>query len=157
MTLSDLIAKLEAAGGPRSTLDLSIAYVTGYWPQDRIEKLSRNANGEIVTVWFTDGPELGNPPNYTASVDAAISLAERVLPGWLWRLATCSVSDDAWIIPDFNDPVHGERLKREYPAAMRDPLEWFGTDVDLRPPGRPAIALCIAILTAVLKSKETGR
>lgn len=36
------------------------------------------------------------------------------LPGWLWRVMSCSVSDDARVTPDFNDPVHGERLRAEF-------------------------------------------
>jgi hypothetical protein len=85
------------------------------------------------------------PPNYTASIDAAVGLANRVLPGWAWRVATCCVSDDAWVFPDFNSPEHGSRLKAEF-SQERD---WADeTDVDLRPAGRPAIALCISVLKA---------
>lgn len=84
------------------------------------------------------------------SIDAAVSLVGHLLPGWLWRVATCHVSDDAWVIPDFNDPKHSKRLLKELPQeCQRNPLEYFGTDVDLRPPGRPAIALLIAMFRAL--------
>lgn len=89
--------------------------------------------------------DVNHLPPFTASIDSAIGLVRRVLPGWGWRVATCSVSDDAWVFPDFNSPVSGNRLK----ASFREDLDWAGiTDVDLRPSGRGAIALCIAVLKA---------
>lgn len=74
------------------------------------------------------------------------------------RLATCSVSDDAWLIPDFNCPVHGERLMREFGQVEGDPSVYWQerTDIDLRPSGKPAIAMCISILTA-LEAIEASR
>ncbi len=92
-------------------------------------------------------------PAFTASIDQAVGLAKQVLPGWGWRVATCSVSDDAWVFPDFNSPIHGERLKRDVPMNV----DWADmTDVDLRPAGREATALCIAVLRALsaLKAKK---
>ncbi|MGO7273923.1 hypothetical protein ACCT18_01295 [Rhizobium ruizarguesonis] len=81
-----------------------------------------------------------------ASIDAAVAFAQRVLPGWSWRVATCCVSDDAWIFPDFNDPVHGTRLL----ATLSSDIDWAElTDIDLRPAGRPALALCMAVQRAL--------
>lgn len=96
-------------------------------------------------------PQSESQPAFTASLDAAIALCERVLPGWTWRVATCHVSDDAWVIPDFNHPIHGERLMREFGQVEGDPTTYWQeiTDVDLRPSGRPAIALLIALLRAL--------
>ena len=87
----------------------------------------------------------------TTSLDAARQLFKLAFPGWLYRVAECSVSDDAWVIPDFNHPDRGEELQKRFPDAMKDPVEWFGTDVDLRPAGRPAMALCISMLLAKKK------
>lgn len=102
-----------------------------------------------------DGLVAGLVPKYTASVEAVISLIETKLPGWTWKVGTCCVSDDAWIAPDFNCPVHGARLKLElgYEAIARGSIWDSGADIDLRPSGRPAIALCIAFFT-VLAAKE---
>ncbi|HEU4986843.1 MAG TPA: hypothetical protein VFT89_07240 [Rhizobiaceae bacterium] len=96
-------------------------------------------------------------PTLTASLDAAVALVETALPGWTWRVATCSVSDDAWAIPDFNHPVHGERLLQDFGQVEGDPSSYWQdiTDVDLRPSGRPAIALVLATLRA-LRAKEEG-
>jgi hypothetical protein len=135
--ISDLIERLENAPGPDSELDKEIAAMFG----------AVNKHGIPVCTGYL-GIGL-----FTSSIDAAVSLCKHILPGWIWRVATCSVSDDAWVMPDFNCPIHGERLKRDLPEvwAHLDPLEFLGTDIDLRPSGRPAIALCMAILTAVEK------
>jgi hypothetical protein len=93
----------------------------------------------------------------TTSLDAARQLFKLVFRGWIYRVAECSVSDDAWLIPDFNDPERGEALQKRFPDALKDPVEWFGTDVDLRPAGRPAMALCISMLLAKKKIMEVEK
>jgi hypothetical protein len=81
----------------------------------------------------------------TTNLVEAVAMVKRVYPGWSWRVAECCVSDDAWIMPDFNCPVHGSRLK----ATYCEDTDWAGmTDVDLRPSGRVAVALCISMLRA---------
>ena len=102
---------------------------------------------EIEEAVDGDGRRLGwGPYPYTSKIDAARGLLDRVLPGWSYRVARCAVSDDAWVIPDFNCPVHGERLR----ATLRQGIDWSDlTDVDLRPSGREATALCISILKAL--------
>lgn len=81
----------------------------------------------------------------TTNLVEAIAMVKRVYPGWSWRVAECSVSDDAWVMPDFNCPEHGARLRSQLCQAT----DWAGiTDVDLRPSGRNAVALCISMLKA---------
>lgn len=55
-------------------------------------------------------------PDPTTSVDEAIKMVQQVLPGWFWRVASCSVSDDAWVSPDANHPMMGEYLQEKYPV-----------------------------------------
>lgn len=116
-----------------------------------IEKLDRPDRriDSLLDVLLAD-PRTGRPaPSYTGSVDAAVELVKHVLPGWLWRVMSCSVSDDAWVTSDFNDPVHGARLKGEWPPECHsDPLGYLGTDLDRRPSGQPAIALVQSLLVA---------
>jgi hypothetical protein len=135
MTLESIIERLEKAERGDRALDHGIHTLTN--PPLR------------------DGLRFGNVPSYTSSVDAAIDFVEGVLPGWAWKVGTCCVSDDAWVTPDFNSPIHGERLKREFPNLKAGSIFDTGVDIDLRPSGRPAIALCIAVLTA-LKAKQMG-
>lgn len=83
--MTDLITRLSKLDGPRYTMDVAIALATDFWPKDRIQNIVYNDDGD-PWVYFTDGPDLPLPPAYTASVDAAIALAERVLPGWHWSI-----------------------------------------------------------------------
>jgi hypothetical protein len=159
MTIADLIERLEKATGPDRELDREIGItIDGWLPGQSSTMITPNGPVSYAGLIYVPSDKThyaDHPgsmyPSFTESVDTAIGLCERVLPGWIWRVATCSVSDDAWVIPDFNCPVHGERLKCDLPEvwAQRDPLEFLGTDIDLRPSGRAAIALCISVLTAV--------
>lgn len=152
MTLPSLIKRLEEAEGPSRELDGDI--------HNGVFKTEYVRVPNSVTGFLTSKTDNGCPtvPPYSSSVDAAISLAERVLPGWMWKLGTCSVSDDAWVAPDFNSPAHGERLKRELnynSMKAGDPLD-VGFDIDQRPPGREAIALCRAVLEALHHVNESS-
>lgn len=141
--MRELIERLENADEGSLELDKAILMSFGFtW---------RGMN-----YWHHDNSTMWRGPTFfTRSLDAAVALVEQVLPGWTWRVASCHVSDDAWVIPDFNHPVHGERLMREYGQVEGDPAAYWQeiTDVDLRPSGRPAIALCLALLRA--KEQET--
>lgn len=91
------------------------------------------------------------------TLDEAIETVKRELPGWWWKVGTCSVSDDACIAPDFNSPMHGERLKAQFfPIEPGSALD-AGFDVDMRPPGDPASALleALAMAKAYLKGKSS--
>ena len=85
-------------------------------------------------------------PHYTASLDAVVALIERELRGWAWKVGTCCVSDDGWVVPDFNCPTHGERLRKQFVDFAAGSPEDTGIDVDKRPSGTPAIALLAAFL-----------
>jgi hypothetical protein len=132
--MRELIERLEKATGPDRELDYEIfkmATSGNYWP-------------EHSALWFQTG-FTRKPIAFTASIDAAVALVKATLPGWGYRIATCCVSDDAAVWPDFNCATHGKRLREEFDETR----DWFATtDVDLRPPGRPAIALCISVLLA---------
>lgn len=150
----DIIDRLYTTKGPNRVLDARIWCLIG-----NIQFLAWNVGKEGKSLFCIDEAQ-ANPrrevatieiPEFTASLDAIKQLILNVLPGWAWGVASCYVSDDAWLSPDFNDPVHGARLLAEFPQeeARRDPLEFLGTDIDLRPPGREAIALYIALVTAL--------
>lgn len=80
LDLAALLERVEAASGPDRELDADIT--------DLLNPLGatwrRNPPGEYV---YTYVDKLGwgkNPEPYTASLDAALALCERVLPG-VWR------------------------------------------------------------------------
>lgn len=157
MTLSEIIERLDKADPSNERemvyLDCDIHAEFTIIPKGYIRGSSSGrylmAHGKSGRTWSE------KVPPYTSSVDAAIALAEKVLPGWAWKVGTCCVSDDAWVTPDFNSPIHGDRLKREFPDLKAGSVFDAGVDIDLRPSGRPAIALCIAVLSA-LKAKQMG-
>ncbi len=128
--LRGALRKLENAPGPSLALDAAVFQVMP----------------AAIAAPILFAPDR---PHVTGSIDAAVALVRAVKPGWIWRLCTCSLSDDAWLIPDFNDPEHGQALRDRFPdEAKRDPVEWFGTDVDRRPSGQPALALCQSLILA---------
>ncbi len=140
MTVDEIIAKLKTLKEPDSNVDIwMFHHLLG---DDRLawRFLATNAH------WPIRGYMYESP---TASIDTARSLLFRAMPGFSYRIGECSVSDDAWVIPDFNDPQYGAKLQKVFPdECKRDPVEWMGTDVDQRPRGRPAIALCLSIMLA---------
>lgn len=144
LAIVEILESLEEVDFDKEDMDRKI--------HSAITVISDKGNNEDVM-------DVDRYPKYTSSLDDATSLHDRVLPGWAWRVATCSVSDDAWTIPDYNHPVHGEKLRKQFPQirAQQDPLEYFDTDVDLRPSGRPAVALMISIFRALIKIYEHKR
>lgn len=125
--LQELIEKLRSAKGPSRELDFAVCEACG-----------------------STNPDESAPP-VTFSLEAAISLARDTLPGWSWRVAQCHVSDDAWIIPDFLNPVNGERLR----DTLSQDIDWTDlTDVDRRPSGFEALALCISILLGLQAMRD---
>lgn len=81
-TLQDLIARLEKAETADREIDCAIAIsVLGYWLQDRghgvTEYCRKDAEGNTSC-----GTSVVMVRPYTASLDAAVGLVERVLPGW---------------------------------------------------------------------------
>lgn len=121
-TLIDRLSKLE---GPDREVDAEIALQNGWqvFPGDN---------------WI--GPEAKIVvPDYTASVDAAIALAEKVLPGWYWGITQGDDGEDAM---EFQGNIWPSI--QPYPAE----LEQYGYHKF------PAIALLIAILRA--KEAEHG-
>lgn len=98
--------------------------------------------------------------------DAVREVEER-LPGWCWKVGTCCVSDDAWIAPDMNCPVHGPRLKAQLMPEVIRVLDAnrgaggtvrsifdAGVDIDRRPPGNVGQALIDAMNIALDAVKE---
>lgn len=95
-------------------------------------------------------------PRYSTSLDAVIDLIEQQLPGWSWRACQCSVTDDAWLMPDFGHPDHGAAFQARWPDC-RDPLEdGPGLDISTVPQPRGAMAM-LACLIEVLDALETSR
>ena len=153
-TLTELLARVESATGADREIDeavwlattpgaYSVTSMGNLWPPYQLREF-RYPAGNLVMVM----------PNVTSSLDAVIALIERVLPGFAWKVGTCCVSDDAWVAPDFNHPVHGARLRAEIgPITIGSPWD-SGFDIDRRPSGLPALALLAAFLRAKIAMEE---
>lgn len=145
--LGELIERVEKATGPSRGLDADVYETLGYPVKRRPERtIGKTGRAVWSRAWSYQVSESGRwfaMERLSASLDAVIALVEKQAPGWGWRVATCSVSDDAWLFPDFNSPEHGERLRRDF----SEDIDWVEvTDVDRRPPGQPALALLLAFL-----------
>lgn len=77
-SLSDLLARVEAATGPDRELDDSLALASGWHPPGVDPRLFSNPDTHRLYAHHA--------PAFTASLDAALALCERVLPGWRWTL-----------------------------------------------------------------------
>ena len=122
--LSSLIARLEKAEGPDREIDaliwlkttdgatrkaLEVKSATNLWPPYTIDE-TRDETGRLIIV-----------PPVTSSIDAAVSLAERVLPGWLWSI-TFGLERSAAFIRDMDifacDPIEGKGYHRTPAIAL---------------------------------------
>lgn len=94
--------------------------------------------------------EAGRHTRAVPSLDECVGILGRVLPGFWWRGGTCGLSSEVVVAPDFNCPVHGNRLLREFPVN----LEYWdqGIDVEFRPGSNENLrrAFLAAILRALL-------
>lgn len=153
MTIGEIIEKLKNADGPDRWLDAKVDAAMrvgtakmrngGYeWAWDNFPVWSHHKraagmcgvqhdNGDVGLIW--DSLE------FTASVDAAIVLVERVLPGW--RIENLS---------EWESPVLRSRGK--WMCDLVTPGDFFSRkNVKCSHAPSPAIALCIALL----KAKQT--
>lgn len=158
ITIDELIELLELTTGPDRWLDAKIDAAfrigsekmrgVGYeWAWDNFpvwahHKQARGMcgvqhnNGDLGLIW--------DSPAFTASVDAALMLAERVLPGWIVQFQTMPKCLRAGVPAPvagasvFPDDVSMQQLE----AALGD-----GDAVEIH--SYPAIAIVLAILKAV--------
>lgn len=84
--MTDLITRLSKLDAPDREVDAEICIALQYVTQKGATNIRRDTDEEFKDEWLdfeVDG-ELWTEktPELTASVDAAIALAERVLPGW---------------------------------------------------------------------------
>lgn len=138
--IASLLERVKAATGPDRALDWYVADATGH----------QSFNTSIQGMWppFMKGSRADKAvPTYTASIDAALGLVGRMLPGWKWGVASVSVRT-------------GEKSPEGYPRygeGFRAHVTEFS---GLRP--MPSVAEAqtapLAILAALLTSlKENHR
>jgi hypothetical protein len=137
----EIIKRLREAKGPSKTLDADIAEATGTVPP----RYYRN-------VGYCDG-SFGHDErsgicwiakDYTASIDAALALVEKLLPGWHWTVTSDKREGvaGAWIW-----------LERRFPEDTAEDIPML-RNYEAEAPTAP-LAILIALFTA-LQSKEAG-
>lgn len=153
MTIPDLIALLEGAeqGSRELDAELSIAvryipYGPDHWLKSDEFPLVSAGYGQVQPM-DTDGvtPLPGGgwqAPEFTDSVDAAIRLLKKVLPGWFWRCGATPLFPNGWAHVSRTDASNCDR---------RDEVSCSSGKA-----ATPAIALCIATLRA-LQAKTGDR
>ncbi len=130
---SDLIAKLEALDGPSREVDALIATTIGGFVYEK--------RGRDQKAWYypSDGgwrrqlysSFADKLPAYTASLDAASAIVERVLPGWSWEARRSGFGNgQASVWNPMEQPRPGTTIRADHKSS-------------------PAIALLIAALKAL--------
>jgi len=141
--LSELISRVEAAKGPDREIDAAIWQLV--LPDDY-----RKARGMASGLWPKNGDREAEERAWASraarpfsrSLDAAIALCERVLPGWLWEMRQDETRGYFARVesPDFDCVTWeaGDKITTDI-LAGRDANAFAPT---------PALALCLALSTA---------
>jgi hypothetical protein len=146
--LEELIAALEKATGPDRWLDAKIDAALrvgtvkmrggGYewawsnfpvWAHHKQHQGMcgvQHANGDLGLVWDSDP--------FTSSIDAAVALVGRVLPGWVWGIS--ALGDVLLYERDDSPAAYRTKIKLDHPV--------------------PAIALCLATLRSKLTQEKNN-
>lgn len=122
MTLTTLLPRLESGEASREldallaqALDKPDDLLNGMRFDEAIERFPRDLAG-IANYWPI--------PPYTTSLDAALALAERVLPGWAWMVRGSHCDGDgasfAKVWRPYADPPAGDfdALAHTAPLAL---------------------------------------
>ena len=141
MTKADLLQRIEAANGPDRVLDGDVWHALTAKPGD--VWVNDFADGVYHLQDPRDTIAYEAPPDLTASIDAAIALVERLLPGWAWFVD--------WIgMPD-QPACHAEIW---LPAQRSQHL---GRERERGEASTPALAILAATLRALIaKEAEHG-
>jgi hypothetical protein len=136
MTLAELREEVEKATGPDRELDALIVVELEGWTFQKFKGDSRpywrtpkNSNQES---WFMR--ENNGPPLYTASIEAAIALIEKMLTGENWQITSGATAIGSGpFVMHYSARVFGET--GDNPAYDKP---------------TPALALCSALLAALI-------
>ena len=147
MTLSELIERVEKLDGPDEAVDAEICVALQYGGKNSEHaanvRTDPDWNGDLL--FEIGNMDCCNPiPELTASLDAAIALTERVLPGWFWRAGRTSLFPKGWAYVSRTHPSHCDRKDE---ASSSDGKA-----------ASPAIALLLATLRALsAQERDDGR
>lgn len=128
---ANLLSRLQGLTAPDREVDALIMGACFEWAKPEPPYLAPHCVGDQPIYWHAPEPYYKRPaPELTASLDAVVALCERVLPGW----TIASIGQD-----------DGKR----WHAELRQGHRTSYSTVSLAGAPTPAIALLIAILTAL--------
>ena len=84
--LAELLERVRAATGPDRSIDVAIAIA--FPPEGEKRRELSDASTRCGQYWYSHKYEEGSRSalEFTASIDAALALTERMLPGWSWKI-----------------------------------------------------------------------
>lgn len=136
--LADIIARLETANEADPELDVVIwlAFTPGATRRDLVISATDKRPGWTIDETRDATGRLITAPPVTSSLDAAVALAARVLPGWSYEVRASGTGDKGQ-------------------ATVWNPLRAVG-EIEFRVTGMPspALALCLALVRAVAAKKD---
>lgn len=133
MELEQLLERVKVAKGPDRELDADIAAALGF----KIEWKQANYTLEMYPV-ITWPPGREPCPQFTTSIDAALALVERVLPGFQWLIRN---DETRGFFANLHEP-HKSPNQGHWSAPC-----WAAT---------PALAILSALLTALIAQKQAS-
>lgn len=135
---SGIIERLEKAEGPSMPLDCMV--LEAVCPDVMIDSYPTAADDACVFHADAAGIDNKSPlPQFTASIDAAVALTERMLPGWIWNIEGSWTDGNGKKVPSCADIY---RLN----ASDMDHVPYSGAT--------PPIALLIAMFRALQARPE---
>lgn len=155
MSLDTLLDRVRNATGPDRELDKAIAFATKFRPDEIHDRLASFAAHEAKhgydAAWIAHSPWhlLWDIPQYTASVDDALALVGRALPGWVYNVGSCQpdflTDQDKPFSADLSGPVTWRVIERE-----------VGEEPDFPNHCATAVTAPLAILAALLTALQSG-
>ena len=142
---ASLIERLEKADGPDREIDAELAIVGLIDATDaRLPSAERDSHypQSFVPGQYWTGHAWRVADEYTSSLDAALGLVERKLPGWVWKLST----DGDASAPDHK--AHATLASE----VWADPGAGMGVVTYGHAP-TPALAVCLALLRALSEQR----
>ncbi|PZO78454.1 MAG: hypothetical protein DI629_12210 [Mesorhizobium amorphae] len=132
--LAELIERVEKLEGPDRHIDVELALLKP-WPAHQERR--RVDQAWCIGVRFQGKGWIEPAEPATSSLDAAVSLVNRVLPGWYWGISV-------------EPPVHGKRFH----AVVNNIPVWSAADNGLVQSADYAPSAALAITLATLKAKQ---
>lgn len=139
--LEALLQRVQAATGADRQIDGELAKLAHAIPPDA-QWMETNMYGQESLVWYTGGYgdyTWWHPFDYTASIDAALALVGKLLPGWRWGLIHQQGSDG----PEADDGYH-------FWAERGD----GGQEVQIGPALTAPLSILTALLTALIAQNK---